>query len=75
MTNASKSKLLGNNIDLLWNVLEQQQETIAKQWCVINLMGKELQEAQDTAEKLLDVALAAQNAKREGGDEYGNHTE
>lgn len=75
MNNSEALKLLlGSNIDLLWGVIEQQQEMIATQRCVMNLLNKELQEAQDTAEKLLDAALAAQSAKQ-GGDADGAGTE
>ncbi len=56
--------LLGNDPNLLWNVIEQQQERISAQYCVINLLNKELTEAQDTAKMLLDAVLAAQSAKQ-----------
>ncbi len=76
MSNMEALKLLlGDNLNLLWDVIEQQQEMIATQRCVMNLLNKELKEAQDTAEKLLDVALTAQRAKRDGGDAYGASTE
>ncbi len=58
--------LIGDNPYLMWDVIEKQQSMIAAYRCVINLLNKELTEAQDTAEMLLDAALHAQYPKRDG---------
>lgn len=58
--------LIGDNPYLMWDVIEKQQSMIATYRCVINLLNKELTEAQETAEMLLDAALNAQSSKRDG---------
>lgn len=58
--------LIGDSPYLMWDVIEKQQSEMATYRCIINLLQKELTEAQDTAEMLLDAVLVAQSAKRDG---------
>lgn len=57
--------LIGDNPYLMWDVIEKQQSEIATYRCIVNLLQRELADAQDTAEMLLDAALAAQSTKKQ----------